>query len=230
MYDGSSLTSDPSAGIAANSLSAVVRARILDGTYRPGTWLREAELQREFGLSNGPVREALQNAVADGLAERAPFRGVRVIDLSEREIVELFEVRFALLGFAAELAAERSRPETAASGAALKTAIANGAGLGDAGHASMHGDFSHWVFDVAGNARLAEAYQRPLMQSLLYVAIARKHGGDADALFPFVYRVIDAIVAGEPATARRAVRTLTDQTLRYVRDAAQPDAASTERP
>jgi DNA-binding GntR family transcriptional regulator len=224
------LTSDPGIGPASKSLTTVLRARILGGTYPPGTWIREAELQREFGVSNGPVREALQNAVADGLAERAPFRGIRVIELSDREITELFEVRFALLGFAAELAAERTNPLVVESAAALKARIAAGtAGSeGDISGAHLHGDFSHWVFDVAGNPRLAEAYQRPLMQSLLYVMIARKHGAEGDALIPSVHRVIDAIAAGEPSRARRAVRTLTDHTLRYVREAARRNTTATE--
>jgi DNA-binding GntR family transcriptional regulator len=205
------------------SLTTIVRERIISGVYRPGSWIREVELQREFGVSNGPVREALQAAVADGLAERAPFRGVRVIDLSEREIVELFEVRFALLGHAAELAAERTSPELRASAAALKARLANLNATDDAADVWLHGDFSHWVLGAAGNARLAEAYERTLVQSLLYVAVARKHDGERDVLLPNVHAVIDAIVHGEPAAARAAVRTLTLQTLHYLRSSAHAD-------
>jgi DNA-binding GntR family transcriptional regulator len=198
-------------------LKLVVRKRILAGEYRPGSWIREVELQREFGLSNGPVREALQGAVADGLAERAPFRGVRVIDLSEREIVELFEVRFALLGFAAELAAERAGPDTAASAAALKARVEQPATEDENADLWLRGELSHWVFELAGNARLREAYERPLLQSLLYVAMARqKKGGRAELLAP-VFGVIDAIAQKQPAKARRAVRALTLQTLRNLR-------------
>jgi DNA-binding GntR family transcriptional regulator len=198
-------------------LKLIVRKRILAGEYRPGSWIREVELQREFGLSNGPVREALQGAVADGLAERAPFRGVRVIDLSQREIVELFEVRFALLGFAAELAAERAGPDTAASAAALKARVKQPATEDESADLWLRGELSHWVFELAGNARLREAYERPLLQSLLYVAMARqKHGGRAELLAP-VFGVIDAIAQKQPAKARRAVRALTLQTLRNLR-------------
>lgn len=198
-------------------LKLVVRKRILAGEYRPGSWIREVELQREFGLSNGPVREALQGTVADGLAERAPFRGVRVIDLSEREIIELFEVRFALLGFAAELAAERAGPGTAASAAALKARVEQPATEDQSADLWLRGELSHWVFELAGNARLREAYERPLLQSLLYVAMARqKEGGRTELLGP-VFGVIDAIAQRQPVKARRAVRALTLQTLRYLR-------------
>jgi DNA-binding GntR family transcriptional regulator len=204
-------------------LKTIVRQRILAGEYRPGAWIREVELQREFGLSNGPVREALQAAVADGLAERAPFRGVRVIDLSEREIVELFEVRYALLGFAAELAAQRAGPEAGRSAAALKASLRKASTEDEAADLWLRGDLSHWVFELAGNARLREAYERPLLQSLLYVAVARRQKRVRAALLPFVVAVIDAIAGGKPAQARRAVRALTLQTLRYLRHEAPID-------
>ena len=204
-------------------LKMVVRKRILAGEYRPGSWIREVELQREFGLSNGPVREALQSAVADGLAERAPFRGVRVIDLSEREIVELFEVRFALLGFAAELAAERAGAAAQASAAELKATVHKAASDDPAADVWLRGDLSHWVFELAGNERLREAYERPLLQSLLYVAVARKQERVRIALVPAVVDVIDAIANGQAAQAREAVRALTLQTLRHLRHVAPID-------
>jgi DNA-binding GntR family transcriptional regulator len=204
-------------GTPGQRLKTTVRRRILAGDYRPGAWIREAELQREFGLSNGPVREALQSAVADGIAERAPFRGVRVIDLSDAEIVELFEVRYALLGSAAELAAERAGDDVARSAEALKLTLRQDAPNGNVADAWLRGDLSHWVFERAGNARLRDAYERPLLQSLLYVAVARRHERDRDVLLPYAHAVIDAIAARAPVEARRAVRELTLQTLRYLR-------------
>jgi DNA-binding GntR family transcriptional regulator len=205
------------------SLKTVVRERILAGRYRPGEWIREAELQREFGCSNGPVREALQAAVADGIAERAAFRGVRVIDLSDAEIVALFEVRSALLGFAAELAARRAGPETARSGALLKAVLSEQSDETGATARWLSGDLSRWVFDLAGNARLREAYERPLLQSLLYVAAARKHGGvETDALLTYAFDVIEAIVAQRPTRARNAVRRLTEQTLWHLQQQKEP--------
>jgi DNA-binding GntR family transcriptional regulator len=215
--------------IREQSLGETVRQRILAGYYRPGAWIREVELQREFGLSNGPVREALMSAVADGIAERAPFRGIRVIDLNEREIVELFEVRSALLGFAAELAAGRYSPEAAAGVAALEESLRNDVRDGNGVDMWLRGALSAWVFDLAGNERLREAYRRPLLQSLLYVAVARTHERERDVLLPFARAVIDAIVAGEPAVARDAVRALTLQTLHHLQHGTPLVAASPAR-
>ena len=90
----------------ASWLADILRERVIDGTYAPGDRIREAMLQQEFGFSNGPIREALQRLVADGLAQRAPWQGVRVIALGAQEIVDLFELRSALLEYAAERAAD----------------------------------------------------------------------------------------------------------------------------
>ena len=207
----------PSSGsqLPTERLAEVIRDRITAGDYRPGAWIREAELQREFGLSNGPVREALQTVVGDGLAERAPFRGVRVIDLTEAELVELFEVRTALLGFAAELAAERGGVEVAQSAAALKGRM-RAASHDGAADFWLAGELSQWVFALAGNARLREAYRRPLLQSLVYISVVRK-GTQSAALFHYALRLIDAIAAGQRAKARRAVYDLSAQTLAHLR-------------
>ncbi|MCB2001946.1 MAG: GntR family transcriptional regulator, partial [Rhodoferax sp.] len=72
-------------------LASVLRERIVTGVYAPGEWIRESLLAQEFGYSNGPIREALQLLVGEGLLVRATWRGVRVVELSGREIVEIFQ-------------------------------------------------------------------------------------------------------------------------------------------
>jgi DNA-binding GntR family transcriptional regulator len=203
-------------GTRVQSLQNAVRQRILSGVYRPGEWIREAELRKEFGLSNGPVREALQATVADGLAERAAFRGVRVIDLSPREIVELFELRYALLGCAVELAAARTNAEVRRSATVLKKELRKATSKAYVAGTWFGGTLSHWVFELADNSRLKEAYERTLLQSLLYVSLARERDGDNDRLLTQAYVIIDAVAQGEGAKAREAVAKMTAQTLHYL--------------
>lgn len=85
----------------------VLHAKIIAGTYAPGEWLRQEEISSQMGVSMTPVREALDLLAASGLAERVPYRGVRVVDLSSREIVEAYGKRLLLEGLAARLAAIR---------------------------------------------------------------------------------------------------------------------------
>lgn len=200
--------------ILGATLYGELQRRIVTGVYPPGSWIREAELQREFGLSNGPVREALQLALGDGLVERAAFRGVRVVQLDEREIADLFEVREALFGFAAERAARRVTPEARRSAAALKASIRREMDRSVRDRLLLRGELSRWVFGLAGNPSLAEAYRRPLLQSLIYLNAAIKRTPASEEFRALVEALIDAIVAGKPAQARAAVRRLTRKTTR----------------
>ncbi|MGB3389701.1 MAG: GntR family transcriptional regulator [Pseudaminobacter sp.] len=73
-----------------------VREGIFQGQYAPGQRLIEADLTREFGVSRGPLREALHRLAADKLLEIVPNRGAIVRRLSMREMLELFSIRIAL--------------------------------------------------------------------------------------------------------------------------------------
>ncbi len=86
-------------------LFEVLQNRIITGKYAPGDWLRQEDISSQFGVSQTPVREALDLLVSAGLAERVPYRGVRVLQLSKNEMVDAYVMRLALEGFAAHLAA-----------------------------------------------------------------------------------------------------------------------------
>jgi len=55
----------------------LLHQRIVAGKYSPGEWLRQEELAQQLGVSQTPVREALDLLVSVGLAERVPYRGCR---------------------------------------------------------------------------------------------------------------------------------------------------------
>lgn len=70
--------------------------QIIAGKYGPGDWLRQEEIASQMGVSMTPVREALDLLVAKGIAERVPYRGVRVREMSEKDIVEAYGMRLFL--------------------------------------------------------------------------------------------------------------------------------------
>jgi len=194
-------------------LASILRERIVTGAYAPGTRLVEAELQREFDFSNGPVREALQMLVADGLVERTAWRGVRVIALTEVQIVELFQLRLALLSFGAELAAQRASTIDVGEAIALHRAMDETFSDVQAGDLpSFTGRLTQWVMRVAGNARLKDAWDRTMLQSLIVVNAAAKQSSGSRTL-PLIHALIDAIVAGDAQRAAERARALTRETL-----------------
>jgi DNA-binding GntR family transcriptional regulator len=195
-------------------LGEILRQRILDGTYSPGTPIREADLQSEFGFSNGPTREALQLVVASGLAERAPWQSVRVVELNESEIVEIFQLRAALFEYAADLAARVAPAEVLAEAAALKLNLRAEfeRARSRQSHPSFSGSLSAWLLAAAGNATLKRAWERDVVRVQIYVNTSmRKDAGAKSG--KWIERLIDAVVGRDPALAREAARSLTRQTL-----------------
>lgn len=205
---------DPQRFSRTGWLAGILRERILNGTYKPGERIREVQLRTEFGFSNGPIREALQAIVADGLAERAPWHGVRIKTLSEEELLELFQVRLALLEYAAELAARNQVETKAESTKAIRREMDAAFGRLDdtGGHPSFNGRLSQWLLTMAGNKALHEVWDKTMQQTLIYVnaSFVRAHTRKSRAL---IYDLIDAIGAGDVAAARTAARALTAQTI-----------------
>lgn len=80
---------------------------IVNGSYAPGSRLRETELGQSFQVSRATVREALRLLEQRGLVRIQPQRGAHVTQLSNKELDDLFEVRASLLATASRLAAER---------------------------------------------------------------------------------------------------------------------------
>jgi len=85
----------------------VLHERIIAGKASPGEWLRQDDIATQLGVSMTPVREALDLLVSVGLAERVPYRGVRVPQPSADEIAEAYAMRLLLEGAGARAAAIR---------------------------------------------------------------------------------------------------------------------------
>jgi DNA-binding GntR family transcriptional regulator len=86
-------------------------SKIIAGKYSSGDWLRQEDISQQLGVSQTPVREALDRLVASGLAERVPYRGVRVPVLDSKEIVDAFISRLILESEAVRLAASIINPQ-----------------------------------------------------------------------------------------------------------------------
>jgi DNA-binding GntR family transcriptional regulator len=91
----------------ANKIVSILRQRILSWRYPPLYRLTEELLCSEFKVSRSPAREALRTLETDGLLSRLNNRGFVVKQLGQREVDELYEVRFALELYAIEIVAKK---------------------------------------------------------------------------------------------------------------------------
>jgi DNA-binding GntR family transcriptional regulator len=87
-----------------------VRELIYRGVLKPGDWIDELALSKQFGISRTPLREALKVLHAENLVELISRKGCRVNELDDDELLELFPVMASLEGLCADLAAQRLKP------------------------------------------------------------------------------------------------------------------------
>lgn len=88
-----------------------LRNAILEGSIKPGDWLRQESLAEELEVSQTTVRDALNQLIGEGLAIRIPYKGVRAVILSPSDLEDIYAMRAVLEGIAAEVAAEKIAPK-----------------------------------------------------------------------------------------------------------------------
>jgi DNA-binding GntR family transcriptional regulator len=120
-----------------------LREAIIMGELTPGTPLRLEDLARQLGMSISPIREAVRQLEALGLAEHVPHHGAKVMRLDVEELRELFSIRLALEGMAVRRAAALFEESSAQSARAHLTAYDDARHRGDIraavrAHASFH--------------------------------------------------------------------------------------------
>ncbi|MDJ1135769.1 GntR family transcriptional regulator [Streptomyces iconiensis] len=153
-------------GQVVEDLTTSLAERIANGEFPLGTWMRQAKVAEDYGVSRTPASLALSRLEAMGVLERVPNRGFRVRYPSPREIMEVFEVRAVLEGHAAYLAAGRITEvqlqqlwEQVAGFRRVVEMIREGADSEAVGAPWRHSysTFHQTLFEAAGNSQLHEA-------------------------------------------------------------------------
>lgn len=98
-------------GNTVDHLFSQLKNAIQNGQLAPGQRLIEADLTKDYGVSRGPLREALRRLSAEGIIDFVPNKGAIVKRFSPKEIVDIFRIRQALEGLATRLATENLAPD-----------------------------------------------------------------------------------------------------------------------
>ena len=119
----------------ANSMHDQVAERlrelIFDGTLAPGSFLDEVRLCERLEISRTPLREALKVLVAEGIARHEPRRGCFVVEITERDVDEIFPVIALLEGRAAYEATQNAHQADINALESLHERLQNHAAAGD---------------------------------------------------------------------------------------------------
>ncbi len=91
----------------SDEVAGRLRAEIMSGTLRPGTFIRLDETAAQLGVSITPVREALRTLRGEGMVQLEPHRGHVVLPLSRADIADIFWLQATIAKELAASAAER---------------------------------------------------------------------------------------------------------------------------
>lgn len=212
--------------VQAQSLVDVVAERleaaIISGQLAPGARLSEQGLAASLGVSRGPLREAIRRLEGRKLLERTPNIGVRVAQLSLKDLNEILQVREALECLACSLAALHM-PD--AEIAALKrlldehgeqTSVRNNEGYYEE---TENLDFHYRIVNGSGNERLAAMLAGDLHYMLrVYRYKSGAKPGRAAEVLQEHRAVVAAIEARDPQAAEHAMREHLRHARRHVEE------------
>jgi DNA-binding GntR family transcriptional regulator len=94
-----------SRNVLSNKVYTALKEMIADDRFKPGTRLNVEKISKELVVSRTPVWEAVRRLQQEGLLENIPYRGVFMAEITPERTLELCQVREALEGLAARLAA-----------------------------------------------------------------------------------------------------------------------------
>lgn len=137
-----------------------IEGMILGGTLPPGSKLSEMALAQRFGVSRGPLREALRMLEESGLIRQEKNRGAHVRKIALAEAADIYDVRAGLDAVAGRLLAERITPEQLRTLRRMTDAMRKvKPGEVDRFH-PLNLSFHDSLVEMAGNPVLTEQYRK----------------------------------------------------------------------
>jgi DNA-binding GntR family transcriptional regulator len=188
-----------------------LRAEILSGALAPGDRIVEDEVRRRYGISRGPLREALRLLAQQGLVEHLPRRGARVCSWSPTDIRQLFDIRHVLERHAVETALPL-RVDDGDPLAGVRARLADMRAAEERGDRlakdDAHRGFHAAVVGLAGNRQLELALAPVLLKLQLPMAVNLRREAELHSPAPGLDRhaaILAALESDDPGTVLAAL-------------------------
>ena len=200
---------DSAEPLVKHTVADCLRKEIGSGGLRPGARIVEGTWARKFGVAQGSIREAINLLAQDGFVTKAAGRSARVVNLSEEDVLQTFELRAILEGLAARLIAQRTGevgPVEEALGM-MRQALRNER-PGDMLDADLR--FHLEMCRLSGNRYLLEHARKILLPLFAFARIRILSTGQDTSVWgkdiEAHQRMVDLIKDGQPDVAEQYVR------------------------
>jgi DNA-binding GntR family transcriptional regulator len=188
--------------VLREEVKGVLLQRILSGYYAPGDRLVEIRIAEELGVSQAPVREALRDLESVRFVESAPFRGARVRQISDSELIEVYPIRAALEEVAVREAAKRMGGDVSA----LEAELAGMRNAKDVREQVEHdARFHELIVEASGNSRLLEMWSSLQVETRTAITALRT-GLTPQEAAELHEEIVNALRRKDARAASRAIR------------------------
>ncbi|MET4579273.1 GntR family transcriptional regulator [Ottowia thiooxydans] len=202
-----------------------IYSAIVAGQYQPGERIREDAVAEAFGISRGPVREALRILERDSVVRVLANKGAHVTKLTTKEVNDIFEVRKVLGGTMARRLAAMPRAALVPFVAGVEHLEQLAATQDDAsGYLAASVELTLAMANASGNARLAEIMHSLARQSWRYTKLGLSSTLRRQESARTWRVLVQALLIGDGQSAGDAMEKLVDDSRREATRLLQGDA------
>jgi DNA-binding GntR family transcriptional regulator len=194
----------------ADTVFEQIRTAIVKGELAPGTKVNEPQLSKQYGISRGPLREAIRRLEGCKLVEITANVGAKVISLNSEQAIEIYEIRESLEGLACRLAAQKANTEDCRN---LRNLLANHEQQIQSENGRLYFqkegdlDFHYQIVQLSGNSRLFNLLCDELYHLLrLYRVQTSSAPSRPVQAFKEHHQIVDAIENGDGELAELLMR------------------------
>lgn len=179
-----------------------IERMILDADLEMGARINELALAARLGISRGPVREACRSLVQAGLLETRANRGFFVRKLTQKEVIDLYDLRAGLMRLAGELVARHATAEQLANLREMVSAMDAARIKGDTEQfQNLNAEFHAALVTATDNRRLDEVYRGLANESRLFRRRGLVSGPAMESSNREHRAIVDAIASRDSARA-----------------------------
>jgi DNA-binding GntR family transcriptional regulator len=204
-------------------ISDELRTAIRYGSLESGAQLGEAELAARLGVSRGPLREAMQRLVQEGLLRSEPHRGLFVVSLDEHDVSDVYTARLAIERAACQLIMRSNRQGAAVALTSALNDLVKAArrrdrvAMSDADQA-----FHEALVRSSGSPRLARMADTLLVETRMCLHALQEHYPEPAELVEEHRALVDAIAAADEPLLLRLIEEHMTESIERLRPAADP--------
>ena len=191
--------------VSRQSTAAIIAARLRDaitrGAFPPGAQLGEVDLASQLGVSRGPLREAMQRLVQEGLLRGERHRGLFVVELGIEDVRDIYVARLAVEQAAARMVLNDRQQAAVVALTVAQQSIVSAAAAGDPVRlADADQDFHTTLVHASGSPRLQRMALTLLAETRMCLVALQATGPAPELLVQEHQALLDAVARGEEST------------------------------